>query len=103
MNVQPPTAFVEGKVGLKRILPTRAEGDADYEPTVSNSLYDFNLCTFYEYDFTVGTEHDDCNRSKYLISFNNITVPIIILLLCFTLLQKIRTDPKLFSVNSQVS
>jgi hypothetical protein len=50
MNVQPPTAFVEGKVGLKRILPTRAEGDADYEPTVSNSLFDFNL---HEYDFTV--------------------------------------------------
>jgi hypothetical protein len=39
MNVQPPTAFVEGKVGLKRILPTRAEGDADYEPTVSNSFF----------------------------------------------------------------
>jgi hypothetical protein len=58
MNLQPPTAFVEGKVGLKRILPTRAEGDADYEPTVSNSFFYFNLRTFYEYDFTVGTEHD---------------------------------------------
>jgi hypothetical protein len=32
--LQPPTAFVEGKVGLKRILPTRTEGDADYEPAV---------------------------------------------------------------------
>jgi hypothetical protein len=44
VNVQPPTAFVEGKVGLKRILPTRAEGDADYEPTVSNWLYLILIC-----------------------------------------------------------
>ena len=29
---KPPTAFVEGKVGLKRVLPARAEGAAREEP-----------------------------------------------------------------------
>jgi AP-1 complex subunit beta-1 len=28
---KPPTAFVEGKVGLKKILPTRTDGDTDSE------------------------------------------------------------------------
>jgi len=30
---KPPTAFVEGKVGLKRVLPARAEGAPGEEPT----------------------------------------------------------------------
>ena len=29
---KPPTAFVEGKVGLKRVLPVWAEGAAREEP-----------------------------------------------------------------------
>ena len=29
---KPHTAFVEGKVGLKRVLPARAEGEAGEEP-----------------------------------------------------------------------
>ncbi len=65
MNVQPPTAFVEGKVGLKRILPTRAEGDADYEPTVSNWLY-FNL-----YFWTNMT----LSALKFKLAFSLITNP----------------------------
>ena len=29
---KPPTAFVEGKVGLKRVLPARADGAVGEEP-----------------------------------------------------------------------
>ena len=54
---KPPTAFVEGKVGLKRVLPARADGAVGEEPAsqpISGKILKKNLVD-YQFLFRLAT------------------------------------------------